>query len=59
MRERRPSPSEDFGHPTCKPVELMKKLIWSVQDGSGGKVIDPFMGSGSTGVACQQLGLPC
>lgn len=42
-------------HPTEKPVELMKILI----DNStwGGVVIDPFMGSGSTGVACKELGL--
>lgn len=55
---RRPSPSEDHGHPTCKPVSLMQELIHGIGDGSDGIVLDPFMGSGSTGVAAQRLGLP-
>ena len=41
-------------HPTQKPVELMK---WCVLR-TAGTVLDPFMGSGSTGVACAQLGRP-
>ena len=53
---KRPSPSQDHGHPTCKPVELMEKLIYSTDDGSNGIILDPFMGSGSTGVACRNLG---
>jgi hypothetical protein len=37
-----------------KPVELMKRLI----EFSGAKtVFDPFMGGGSVGVACKQLGV--
>jgi site-specific DNA-methyltransferase (adenine-specific) len=39
-------------HPTVKPVSLMKylcKLITPVN----GVVLDPFMGSGSTGIACK------
>lgn len=39
-------------HPTEKPVGLMKKLLAKVP----GTVVDPFMGSGSTGVAVVQLG---
>ena len=39
-------------HPTQKPVALMR---WCV-DKTEGVVFDPFMGSGSTGVACVQLG---
>lgn len=41
-------------HPTEKPVELMKILI----ENSSNKndiVIDPFMGVGTTGVACKKL----
>jgi site-specific DNA-methyltransferase (adenine-specific) len=39
-------------HPTQKPVELM---AWCLSFVSG-TVLDPFMGSGSTGVACVQVG---
>ena len=38
-------------HPTVKPVALMEYLIKMVTP-KGGIVLDPFMGSGSTGVAC-------
>jgi len=42
-------------HPTQKPVPLM---AWCLdQAGRPATVLDPFMGSGSTGVACVQLGL--
>ena len=39
-------------HPTEKPVGLMKKLIMKTP----GCVLDPFMGSGSTGVAATSMG---
>lgn len=39
-------------HPTEKPVGLMMMLVKKVP----GVVIDPFIGSGSTGVACVKLG---
>lgn len=40
-------------HPHTKPVDLMEKLLAV----SGAQcVVDPFMGSGSTGVACMNLG---
>lgn len=39
-------------HPTEKPVGLMKKIIQWTE----GIVINPFMGSGSTGVAAVQMG---
>lgn len=42
-------------HPTVKPIKLMKYLVTLVTP-TGGKVLDPFMGSGSTGVACKDLG---
>jgi site-specific DNA-methyltransferase (adenine-specific) len=38
-------------HPTVKPVDLMRWLVRLVTP-PGGVVLDPFMGSGSTGVAC-------
>lgn len=39
-------------HPTEKPVQLM----WHVARWTDGVVLDPFMGSGTTGVACVKLG---
>lgn len=41
-------------HPTVKPTELMRYLVRLVTP-KGGTVLDPFMGSGSTGkaVACE------
>jgi len=54
---RRPSPKEDFGHPTCKPIDLMDELVKITEgEGDNTRVIDPFMGSGTTGVACVNLG---
>jgi DNA modification methylase len=41
-------------HPTVKPVELMKYLVNLVTP-KGGTVLDPFNGSGSTGMACVEL----
>jgi DNA modification methylase len=42
-------------HPTVKPIALMQHLVGLVTP-KGGIVLDPFMGSGSTGVACTKLG---
>ena len=42
-------------HPTVKPVELMKYLCRLVTP-KGGVVLDPFMGSGSTGMAAKDEG---
>ena len=42
-------------HPTEKPVELMKLYVENSSQ-VGDTVLDPFMGSGSTGVACKELG---
>lgn len=38
-------------HPTVKPVDLMRYLVRLVTP-DGGTVLDPFMGSGTTGIAC-------
>jgi site-specific DNA-methyltransferase (adenine-specific) len=45
----------NVAHPTQKPVELLKFLILTYSDHDD-TVSDPFMGSGTTGVACIQLG---
>ena len=42
-------------HPTCKPIALMRYLCRLVTP-PGGVVLDPFMGSGSTGIAASQEG---
>jgi site-specific DNA-methyltransferase (adenine-specific) len=47
--------ADDFNHhPTLKPVELMQHLVKLVSF-ENQTVLDPFMGSGSTGVAAIQL----
>lgn len=40
-------------HPTCKPVKLMAFLV-NFLTKKGQTVLDPFCGSGTTGVACMQ-----
>lgn len=42
-------------HPSPKPVEYMRCIINRFTN-EGDTVLDPFMGSGSTGVACAQTG---
>jgi site-specific DNA-methyltransferase (adenine-specific) len=43
------------GHPTVKPIALMRHLVRLVTP-PGGLVLDPFTGSGSTGVAAMLEG---
>lgn len=40
-----------YQHPTCKPVDILKNFIINSSN-ENDVVLDPFMGSGSTGVAC-------
>lgn len=40
-------------HPTQKPLDLMR---WCLTYTKGNVILDPFMGSGTTGVACMELG---
>ncbi len=42
-------------HPTEKPPSLMKELLLDFTN-YGDSILDPFMGSGTTGVACVKLG---
>ena len=39
-------------HPTVKPLALMRYLVRLTKTPTGGIVLDPFMGSGTTGCAC-------
>jgi site-specific DNA-methyltransferase (adenine-specific) len=50
-------PVRDRVHPNEKPVELIR-LFLAAHASPGDLVLDPFAGSGSTGVAAEQLGLP-
>jgi len=49
------TPNLGNNHPTVKPIELMKYLIKLITP-VGGRVLDPFNGSGSTGCAAVELG---
>lgn len=46
---------EKTNHPTQKPISLMERII-SISTNEGDVVLDSCMGSGSTGVACLNLG---
>ena len=52
----RPVASPD--HPTMKPVELVARAI-EHSSLPGQLVLDPFLGSGTTVIACEQLGRTC
>jgi len=43
------------GHPTEKPVALMKELVADFTEADQ-TILDPFMGSGATGIACNAFG---
>lgn len=47
--------ADDREHQTQKPVDLMQKLV-AVVSGPDATILDPFMGSGTTGVAAVQMG---
>jgi site-specific DNA-methyltransferase (adenine-specific) len=47
---------EDNTHPTVKPTDLMEWLCKLTMTPTGGTVLDPFMGSGSTLVAARNVG---
>jgi len=46
-------------HPTVKPLALMEYLCKLVKMPEYNLIIDPFMGSGTTLLACARLGIPC
>ena len=54
--ERKPVEPKSNHHPTVKPTDLMAYLIRLVTP-KGGIVLDPFMGSGSTGKAAVREGM--
>ena len=56
IHDKKPTASKD--HPTMKPVSLIARLIFNSSH-RGDTVLDPFGGSGSTMMACEQLGRRC
>jgi hypothetical protein len=46
-------------HPTVKPLALMEYLCKLVKYPEYNLILDPFMGSGTTLLACIRLGIPC
>ena len=42
------------GHPTQKPIELLKRII-TASSNKGDTVLDPFNGSGTTGIVAHLL----
>jgi DNA modification methylase len=51
-------PSESPLHPTMKPLALMERAITN-SSREGAFVLDPFLGSGSTLIACERTGRRC
>ena len=51
-------PQKNNLHPTMKPIELIGRLIHNSSE-KGQIVLDLFGGSGSTLIACEQLGRKC
>jgi site-specific DNA-methyltransferase (adenine-specific) len=57
--EKRGESNGQRWHPSQKPVRVM---MWSIEQAGvppDGIVVDPYAGSGSTGVACLRMGLKC
>ena len=53
-----PKPQNSDLHPTTKPVELIERLIANSSQ-AGEIVLDTFLGSGTTLIACERLGRRC
>lgn len=48
--------AERVGHPTQKPVRVMAWAMEQIGVPEGATVLDPYMGSGTTGIACLRTG---
>ena len=53
-----PRPKASPDHPTSKPVALVEAMVKN-SSRSGGVVLDGFLGSGSTIIACERTGRRC
>lgn len=49
---------KDFNHPTIKPLELVKRHLLNTTQ-KGDTILDPFLGSGTTALACKLLERNC
>ena len=49
--------AERVGHPTQKPVRVMAWAMEQIGVPKGATVLDPYMGSGTTAIACIRLGM--
>lgn len=50
--------AEERSYPTAKPLKLLERIVQMTTD-PGDLVLDPVAGSGTTGVACKNLGRQC
>lgn len=50
------SPERKNPHPAPFPIELPTRAIYSIMDNKKGVIIDPYFGSGTTGIAAKLLG---
>ena len=55
LRYKRRAVRDGKQHPTQKPIEVMERCILELPK-KAKSILDPFMGSGTTGVACAKLG---
>lgn len=53
-----PKPSSSEAHPTMKPVALIRPMV-EASTLPGHLILDPFAGSGSTVIACEESGRLC
>jgi DNA modification methylase len=53
-----PRPQKSEEHPTMKPVELVTRALYN-SSSRGDLVFEPFSGSGTTLIACEQTGRRC
>jgi len=53
-----PRPSDSELHPTMKPLALVERAIEN-SSSPGDSVLDPFLGSGTTLIACERTGRTC
>lgn len=56
LKNRMDSKSGKNHHPTVKPLKLMEYLCTLTKTPTGGLVLDPFIGSGTTALACRKIG---